>query len=584
MKEKWVVKNKKADFNTLAAKFSLDPLTVKLIMNRGADTEEKIAQYLSDDMSILHDPSLLKDGEKAAAILAEAVKSGRKIAVAADYDCDGIFSGWIIRRALEMTGTPVCVLVPDRLTEGYGMNRRIVDDAAAFGAGLILTCDNGISCFDAIDYAASLGIPVVVSDHHETVREDGQERLPGALAVVDPKQSGCGYPFPGICGAFVAYKLMQLLFRQLERDAKELEPLALFAAIATVTDVMDLTDENRALVKFGLKALAGTELPGLRVLLQLCQLEGKKLNAMHLGFRLGPCFNAAGRLENVAQVFALLEAGSEEEARPLAEKLLALNEERKRLTQIGVAEAEKLIAESGSADRVLVLHMPDLHESIAGIVAGRVREMTGKPSIVLTGSGELAKGSGRSVPAYNMFEALTACKNTLIGFGGHAMAAGLSLNTADIPALRAALNEKAELTKEDLMPVVSIDALMPPEYATPKLIRELELLEPFGKGNEKPLFARPDLELVDLKVLGEKRNAVRFHFRVIGGGKQEGIWFGDAAQIEQMIKESYGEKAYTALERKQKAFPAALTYVPTLNEYGGKVGIQFRIQNIVPKV
>ena len=576
---KWIVLNKKADLQAVSDALGIDQLTARLLANRGANTVDKAREYLCGTMADLHDPALLADAEKLTALLADALARGEKIAVAADYDADGIFSGTILKTALERLGAEVAVYTPDRVSEGYGMNRRIVNDAKAFGAGVILTCDNGISAHDAVAYAKSLGMTVLVTDHHEQPAAG----LPPADAVVDPKQEGDAYPFPGICGAFVAYKLMCLLYRALGRPREETDDLIPYAAIATVTDVMELVDENRILVREGLKMLEKTQQPGLRAMITACGLEDRPLSAYHLGFVLGPCFNAAGRLETVDTVQQLLAAKTVEEAMPFARKLQDLNGLRKVLTEEGRRAAEELIEKEGMIkDRILVVHVPGIHESVAGIVAGRLKEEFHRPALVITGRGEACKGSGRSIEAFDLFAHMEACGGLFSRFGGHAMAAGFSLPEANIPALRKALNDNAGLTEDDLRPVVQLDAAMPPEYATAERIREWDALGPFGTGFTRPLFGRGGLILENIRVLGQNRNALRLRFRGESGRSFEGIWFGDVGVWEKFLAENYGEKSFTMLERGQTKVRIALAYQPMLHEYEGRQSIQFRIEHFHP--
>ena len=574
--EKWIIVNKKADLQAITDALGIDPLTARLLANRGANTVEKARECLSGTMADLHDPALLKDADKLVTLLAAALERGEKIAVASDYDADGIFSGTILKTALERLGAEVRVYTPDRITEGYGMNRRIVEDAKAFGAGVIITCDNGISAYDAVDYAKSLGMTVLVTDHHEQPAAG----LPAADAVVDPKQEGDAYPFPGICGAFVAYKLMCLLYRRLGRPQAETDDLIPYAAIATVTDVMDLVDENRILVREGLKMLEKTAQPGLRAMITAAGLEGRKLTAYHLGFVLGPCFNAAGRLENVDIVQQLLAAKTVAEAVPFAQKLQDLNGLRKALTEEGCRAAREAIAKEGfENDRILTVHLPDVHESVAGIVAGRLKEEFHRPVLVITGRGTACKGSGRSIEAYDMFAHMEACGELFSRFGGHAMAAGFSLPEENIGVLRKTLNEGSGLTDDDLLPTVQLDAAMPPEYATPELIREWDGLGPFGTGFARPLFGRGGLLLENVRVLGQNRNALRLRFRGESGRSFEGIWFGDVRIWEKFLSETFGEKCFTMLERGQTKVRIALAYEPVLHEYEGRKSLQFQIRH-----
>ena len=574
--EKWVLLNKKADYDAMVKALDIDLLTAHLLANRGANTVEKAQRFLYGTLRDLYDPALLKGASKLTGLLQAALSRGEKIAVSSDYDADGIFSGTILKLALERLGAQVKVFTPDRMSEGYGMNRRIVDEAEAFGAGVILTCDNGIAAFDAVSYAKSLGMTVLITDHHEQP-EDG---LPAADAVVDPKQEGDTYPFPDICGAVVAWKVMSLLYRALGRREEELTDLIPYAAIATVTDVMDLAEENRIIVREGLKMLKQTRQPGLRAMLKVTGLEEKTLSAYHLGFILGPCFNAAGRLETVETVQKLLASESMEEALPYAGKLQDLNSLRKALTEEGRRAAAELVEKQGmNGDRILLIHLPDTHESVAGIIAGRLRENYNRPVLVVTGKGDIVKGSGRSIPAYNLYEGLEACRDLLEKFGGHAMAAGFSLQKANLPALGKALNGQCGLTDADLLPTVQLDAPMPPEYVTPERIRQWEGLGPFGQGCPQPLFGRSGLSLEGIRVLGQNRNALRLRFRGESGKSFEGIWFGDVRIWEKFLSETFGEKCFTMLERGQTKVRVALAYEPVLHEYEGRWSIQFQIRH-----
>ncbi len=571
---KWIVLNKKADFQAMVDALGIDPLTARLLANRGADTVEKAEQFLHGGLSELHDPARLKDAERLTELLSAALGRGEKVAVAADYDADGIFSGMILKEALERIGAEVSVYTPDRISEGYGLNRRITDEAHACGAGVLLTCDNGIAAHEAVAYAKSLGMTVLVTDHHE----EPETGLPPADAVVDPKQEGDTYPFPGICGAFVAYKVMCLLYRRLGRKEEELHDLIPYAAIATVTDVCDLTDENRILLREGLKMMGEMDAPGLRAMLSVCGLEGRPLSAYHLGFVLGPCFNAAGRLETVETVQKLFAAPDLEAALPLAKKLQDLNELRKSLTEEGRRAASEAISREGlDRDRILVIYLPDVHESVAGIIAGRLREAWSRPVLVITGKGETVKGSGRSTESYDLFEGLEDCRELLDKYGGHAMAAGFSLKKCNIAALRDKINSNSCLTDEDLCPIIKLDAVMRPEYATMERIREWDSLAPFGKANDRPLFGQSGVTVTEVRVLGQNRNALRMRFRAEGGPICEGIWFGDADAFLEELKRKFGEKQVTALERGQKGVKMALAYQAMIHSWNGRSTIQFQI-------
>lgn len=577
MKEKWILVNKKADFRAMADSLHIDPLTARILANRGVDTPQKAAFYLNGSLKELPDPALLKDAKMAADLLVLALKSGRAVAVASDYDVDGLFAGQILKESLEDLGFSVRVYTPNRIEEGYGLNRRIVEEAESFGAGVLITCDNGIASLDEVAYAKDLGLSVIVTDHHEP-QEGG---IPAADAVIDPKQADCPYPYDGICGAVVALKLMQLLYRRLGRDEDALlQKMLPYAAIATVADVMDLAEENRVIVRLGLEALSHTENDGLKALIRAQGLEGRPITAYHIGFVIGPCFNAAGRLETVQPARQLLEAKGEK-AEALAGELILLNQERQRLTNEGLVRAESILAQA-SPERILVVHLPEVHESVAGIVAGRIKEKYHRPALVITGKGDACKGSGRSVEIYNLFEHLEACSDLLTRFGGHAMAAGFSLPEENIALLKERLNGQSGLTEEDLIPVVELDAAMPPEYATVERIREWDALAPFGKAFARPLFGRSGLELLGIRVLGIRRNALRLRFAGESGRVFEGIWFGDVKVWEEFLRENYGEKAFTMLERGQTKLKIALAYQPMLHEYEGRRSVQFQVLHFQP--
>ena len=577
MKEKWILVNKKADFRAMADSLHIDPLTARILANRGVDTPQKAAFYLNGSLKELPDPALLKDAKMAADLLVLALKSGRAVAVASDYDVDGLFAGQILKESLEELGFSVRVYTPNRIEEGYGLNRRIVEEAESFGAGVLITCDNGIASLDEVAYAKDLGLSVIVTDHHEP-QEGG---IPAADAVIDPKQADCPYPYDGICGAVVALKLMQLLYRRLGRDEDALlQKMLPYAAIATVADVMDLAEENRVIVRLGLEALSHTENDGLKALIRAQGLEGRPITAYHIGFVIGPCFNAAGRLETVQPARQLLEAKGEK-AEALAGELILLNQERQRLTNEGLVRAESILAQA-SPERILVVHLPEVHESVAGIVAGRIKEKYHRPALVITGKGDACKGSGRSVEIYNLFEHLEACSDLLTRFGGHAMAAGFSLPEENIALLKERLNGQSGLTEEDLIPVVELDAAMPPEYATVERIREWDALAPFGKAFARPLFGRSGLELLGIRVLGIRRNALRLRFAGESGQVFEGIWFGDVKVWEEFLRENYGEKAFTMLERGQTKLKIALAYQPMLHEYEGRRSVQFQVLHFQP--
>ena len=563
----------------MVEQLSIDPLTARILANREIKDVETARFYLAGKLADLPDPALLKDGEKAALLLKEALEQGAKVAVASDYDVDGIFAGQILKESLESLGVAVRVFAPHRTREGYGLNKRIIEEALAFGASVLITCDNGISAREEVAYAREKGLKVIVTDHHEVPEAAGVYTLPPADAVLDPKRPDCPYPYKGICGAVVALKLMQLVWRSLGRQEKEvLQAMLAYAAIATVGDVMEIREENRIIVREGLKALEETHNTGLKALFSHLQLAGKTLSPYHIGFIIGPCFNASGRLESADLAQALLQEKDEKKALELARQLAELNIRRQKMTEEGTREAEESVL-LRPADKVLVHHLPALHESIAGIVAGRIKEHYNRPVLVITGEGENCKGSARSIPAYPLYEKMKELGELFTRFGGHALAAGFSLPEANIDPLRERLNQNSCLTDEDLCPIIKLDAAMPPSYANAERIRQWEALGPFGNGFERPLFGRSGLTVSRITVLGQKRNALRLRFSDEGGESYEGIWFGDVGIWETYLRENYGEKAFTMLERSQRTVKMALTYQPMLHEYNGLTTIQFQIKH-----
>ncbi len=528
--EKWMVYAKKADFYQIAEKFHIDPVTARILRNREVIGDEAIRRYLSGGMKDLYDPFLMKDMEKAAAILHKKIKEQKSIRVIGDYDIDGIMSSYILKRGLTELGGHVDLRIPDRIRDGYGINIRLVEEAALDGIDTIVTCDNGISAVEQIDRAKMLGMTTIITDHHE-VRE-----IPDADAVVNPHQEDDGYPYKNLCGAAVAWKLIKAMGGDAEND------LLQYAAFATVGDVVDLTDENRIIVREGIRRLRKTTNSGLLALAKCTGMEISALNSYHIGFVLGPCFNASGRLDTAMMAENLLEARNEAEAERIAAELHALNEQRKEMTEGGVAEAEEFLASDERAeDPVYVIYLPDVHESIAGIIAGRIREKYYHPVFVLTKGNEGVKGSGRSIPEYSMFREMQKAERFLDKFGGHPMAAGLSLREENIDAFRKCLNEQCTLSGEDLLPKIHIDVPMPVSYVTERLIGELEALEPFGKENEKPVFAQKDLELEYPMLIGKNKNVLKAKVRglpKLDGLPLELVCFRNAAELMERLKEN----------------------------------------------
>lgn len=583
--EKWVVAAKRADFAGIAKKFGIDPVTARLIRNRDIVGEAAIEEYLNGSLLNLHSPFLMLGMEKAVELLLEKIDAHKKIRVIGDYDIDGVMATYILLRGLHRCGANVDYDLPDRIRDGYGLNRHLVELAYDEGVDTILTCDNGISALEEIVYARSLGMTVIVTDHHALRTEgDGAEKiyaLPEADVVLNPHQPGCGYPYKTLCGAAVAYKLVTALYASAQVPAAESEALIEFAAFATVGDVMDLTGENRILVKEGLLQLNHTENLGLRALIRVNGLQEKEITAYHIGFVLGPCLNAGGRLDTAKKSLELMLAQSEAEATELAEELLELNEKRKEMTLEGYEQAVELI-ENGplGKDRVLVVYLPQCHESLAGIIAGRIRERYYRPVIVLTDGEHAVKGSGRSVEAYSMFEELQKCAELFLNFGGHPMAAGCSLKKEHVEELRRRLNEQARLTEEDLTEKIVIDVPMPIGYVTEKLIEELSYLEPFGKGNEKPVFAEKNVRFLGARVVGQSGRVVKLRLQNTAGAVMDGVYFGDAALFRESLENRFGRTETERLfQNRENRVCLSVLYYPVINEYMGRRSIQIVVRS-----
>ena len=567
--EKWMLYAKKADFQEIGHKFHVSPVLARLIRNRDVVGDEAIERYLNGTVDQMHNPELLPDLALAAEILEQKISSEAAIRIVGDYDIDGVCSTCILYRGLERLGARVDYEIPDRVKDGYGINESIIRAASEDGIDTILTCDNGIAAISQIALAKELGMTVVVTDHHDiqtVLLEDGKEEdlLPPADALVNPKRRDSVYPYPQICGAMVAYKLIQVMYERSGIPRAEWLDMMELAAVATVGDVMKLQDENRIVVKEGLRRLRDTKNLGLRALIEANQLDLEKISAYHIGFVIGPCLNAGGRLDTAKLALALLLAESGEEARGLALELKALNDQRKDMTQKGVDEAAAQVEERYMADKVLVVFLPDCHESLAGIVAGRIRERYHKPTLILTHSEEGAKGSGRSIEAYHMFQGLVEVQDLLTKFGGHPMAAGFSLPLEHVEEFRRRLNENAKLTPEDFIPKVWIDIALPFEYVDEALIEELERLEPFGQGNEKPQFAQKDLAVRSARVMGKNRNVVKLMLVNERGAALDAVVFTDG----DLFLEEMGDSRRMDV-----------VYYPTVNEYNGRRTVQIVVRN-----
>lgn len=567
--QRWFITMKKADFNAIGEKYHISPILARLIRNRDIIGDDAVDFYLNGTIADLYDGMLMQDMDRAVEILAEKIREEKPVRVIGDYDIDGVNATYILQEGLSGLGADVDTDIPDRIKDGYGLNKMLIDRALDDGIDTVITCDNGIAASDEIAYAKENGLTVIVTDHHEVpyIEMDGEKEylLPRADAVVDPHRADCAYPFKGLCGAAVAYKLVEALYNVMQRDPEDVDYLMENVAIATVGDVMDLNGENRIFVKQGLEMLKHTQNQGLKALIECTGIDVERLNAYHIGFVLGPCINASGRLDTAKRALELLNARTRREAVMLAEDLKALNDSRKEMTERGVAEAVNLIETTSlKDDRVLVVYLPDCHESIAGIIAGRIRERYYRPVFVLTKAEEGVKGSGRSIEAYDMFAQMCRCRALFTKFGGHKLAAGLSLEEDNVQRFRETINALCDLTEEDLQEKVSIDMQLPFPYITEELIRELELLEPFGKGNQKPLFAERNLRVVSPRVFGKNRNVLKCRLEDMQGNQMEAVYFGD---VEKCLK--------TMEEKKVMSF----TYYPSINEYMGRRSIQITIVN-----
>lgn len=583
----WFIAAKKADFNKIAEEFQIDPVLARVIRNRDVTKAEDIRKYLYGGQSDLYAPSLMKDMEKAAAILENKIAGGASIRVIGDYDADGICSSYILVSGLTACGAKADTVIPHRIKDGYGLNDALIEEAAADGIDTIVTCDNGIAAFDQIAYANRLGMTVVITDHHEIPyeeKEDGSRQfiIPEAAAVIDPKQEDCSYPYKNICGAVVAYKLVQYMFeRRKEAQGALMEELLEIAAFATICDVMELRDENRIIVKCGLKLMQHTKNAGLKALIEVCGLEAKELSAYHIGFVLGPCMNATGRLDTAKRALALLQSRDRAEAVSIATELKDLNDSRKEMTLKGTQEAVALIENSNlKQDKVLVVYMPKVHESLAGIIAGRIREKYGKPTFILTKGEEEVKGSGRSIEGYHMYEEMTACKDCFTKYGGHKMAAGLSMKEETIEKFRRQLNEQCRLSEDDFEEKVHIDVAMPLSYVSKKLIEQLSLLEPFGVGNTKPVFAQKDVHILNGRILGKNRNVGKYGITDGNGNYYDMMYFGDLEAFHQFLIQKAGAYMVNRLDKGERVdIPISITYYPDLNRYGGRENIQIVMQH-----
>lgn len=604
---KWMLAAKKADFDAIAQKFHISPVLARILRNRDLVTEEEIDRFLNGTLADLHDPSLLKGIQEASQCLFQKIGQKVKIRIIGDYDVDGVCSSYILLRGLRLLGADVDTVIPHRMKDGYGLNDHLIEQAKEDGIDTILTCDNGIAAADQIRLANTCGMDVIVTDHHEVPYEEqnGERiyRLPEAVAVIDPKQEDCPYPYKQICGAVVAYKLIQYLLREAQNSgwigqdgepvSKEasqelLQELLSFTALATVCDVMELRDENRILVREGLKEMTKTTNYGLKALLQVNDLYGKPLSPYHAGFVIGPCLNATGRLDTAKRALELFDAPTLQEAAMIAADLKSMNESRKQMTEDGVKLATQQVEQELSGDDILVVYLPDCHESLAGIIAGRIREKYHKPAFVLTSAEEGVKGSGRSIEAYSMYEEMNKVKELFARFGGHRQAAGLTLAAEDgfsdeqlADRFRRALNANSTLTSEDFEEVVHIDVPLPLQLADRKFLTELEKLEPFGTGNPKPLFARKQISILSMAKHGKTGKYRRIRIADEQGNLYQAVYFGDGEEMDRYLIQKYGEERLMQGYRgglMQGQMEIGMVYSPQVNSYNGRESIQILIQ------
>ncbi len=578
--EKWIEIRKGGNFMEMAKKYGIDPLIARIIRNRDITDEKEITEYLYGGKEALHNPHLLKDVDKAAEIIAEGIAGKKAMRIIGDYDIDGVNATYILLEGIRRCGGNVDAAIPDRMKDGYGINEHLIEQALSDGKELLITCDNGIAAINEINFAKEKGMTVVVTDHHEIPyrnTEQGKEFLrSNADAIVNPKQADCPYPCKGICGAVVAWKLVQVLYERMDIPVEEADIFIENAGFATVGDVMDLTGENRILVKLGLKALEHTKNPGMKALIAKNKLSDKPLSAYHIGFVLGPCINASGRLDTAKRSLELLLERDEVKASALAGELVELNESRKYMTQQETQKALEQIGKEGrEKDKVLVVYLPECHESLAGIIAGRIREAYQRPVFVLTRGEEGVKGSGRSIEAYSMFDKMTEVAELFTKYGGHPMAAGLSMREEDIDKLREQLNQKAELSEEDMAEVVRLDAVLPMSYFTVDTIRQLSVLEPCGKSNTRPVFADRNIKITRAGIVGVNRNVLKLHLLDSKGNPVAGVYFGEVEKFLTFLSEKFGsEEVDAAMHGKENSIQFAAVYEPAVDTYSGRESVQ----------
>lgn len=582
--EKWFVINKGADFQGIAQRFHIHPVTARLLRNREVIGDEEIDRYLNGSLADLYDPHLLKEADMLIELLDAKIKAGAKIRIIGDYDIDGVMSTFILWKGIQTCGGNVTPQIPDRIKDGYGINEHLIAQASSEGVDTIITCDNGIAALDEIAEAKRLGMTVLVTDHHENpyIEEDGNRRYLRSVAdaVVNPKQPDCTYPYKELCGAAVAWKIIQLLYEKNGLPKETAFEFLEMAAFATVGDVMDLTGENRILVKEGLKKLQNTQNIGMQALIRQNQLEMKRINTYHIGFVLGPCVNASGRLETASIALHLFMQKDVENASKIAKELVELNLQRKDMTMEGVEIAKRVVEEGNAGEKVLVIFLPTIHESLAGIIAGRIRELFHKPVFVLTKAEGVIKGSGRSIEEYSMYEELCKCRELFVKFGGHPMAAGISLAEENVEIFRKKINDCCQLTAEEFIPKIKIDIAMPADYPDESLVEEIESLEPFGKGNVKPQFADKNIKISHAFVVGRNQNVLKLSLVTEQKKKVSAVYFGDIDAWKKYYAEKFGEREVErALLGQENAIQMSIVYVPEINEYQGMKSVQLIIRN-----
>lgn len=582
---RWVVSAKKADFNAIGKKYNISPVIARIIRNRDITEDSDIEKYLYGRLEDIYDGSLMKDMDKAVCMIKEKIRSEKRIRVIGDYDVDGICAAYILKKGLMLCGANVDTVIPHRVKDGYGINEQLIQDAYEDGVDTIITCDNGIAAYEQLKYAASLGITCIVTDHHEVPYElEGDNRryiLPPAAAIIDPKQEDCPYPYKKICGGAVAWKLVLKLWEGINVNEEDRREVLEFAGIATVCDVMELLDENRILVKYALKSMQNSANTGLRSLIKVHDLNPETLSSYHIGFVLGPCFNATGRLDTAERTLELLECKNERESIFLAAQLKELNESRKEMTEKGVEEAIlKIEEENLGKDRVMVVYLPQCHESLAGIIAGRIREKYYKPVFILTKSEDCVKGSGRSIDSYSMYDELSKCKELFLKFGGHKLAAGLSLEEKNVELFRKVINEKCTLTENDMEEKIVIDVPMPFSYVTDGFLKELELLEPFGTGNPKPVFAQAKMRFLSMRIMGKLKNMAKFTVEDEWGGRYSLVLFRNLEEFLGDVERKYGKSVLDSFVKQNRncGIEMNIIYYPSVNEYMGRQEIQYIMQ------